>query len=127
MRIVDRMHDSEKPGYFVLSNELSKIRTEAAAQARKEERIKTIEEVKSKIHHAMSCYAFSSVLDQMLENSVLSQSVTQGKTDAEKLAIAVKALKKIKQLRKACPAFESHFSKLQDIGAITNDALKEIQ
>ena len=45
----------------------------------------------------------------------------------EKLAIAVKALEKIKQIRKAGPAFESHFSKLQDIGRITNDALKEIQ
>lgn len=43
------------------------------------------------------------------------------------LAIAVKALEEIKKIGKAGPAFETHFSKLQYIGAVTNDALKEIQ
>ena len=35
LRIVDLMHESDKPGYFVLSDELKKIRTEVADEARR--------------------------------------------------------------------------------------------
>lgn len=63
---------------------------------------------------------------RMLRESILGDYATD-QTEGEKLAIAVKALEEIKQIRKAGPAFESHFSKLQDIGRIINDALKEIQ
>lgn len=65
----------------------------------------------------------------ILDDSVVKENlITDHIPDiGKKLAIAVKALEKIKKIGKAGSAFETHFSKLQHIGAATNDALREIQ
>ena len=93
------------------------IRAESAEQARKE--------AAERVASAWREHGEDITL-RMLRESILGDSARVS-TEGEKLAIAVKALEEIKQIRKAGPAFESHFSKLQDIGRITNDALKEIQ
>ena len=96
---------------------VSTIRAESAEQARKE--------AAERVASTWREYGEDITLRILME-SILGDSATVS-TDSERLAIAVKALEEIKQVRKSGPAFESHFSKLQDIGRITNDALKEIQ
>ena len=108
-RKIDRAH--------YLADKIARIRQESADQARKE--------AAERVACAWREHGEDITL-RMLRESILGDSATVS-TDSEKLAIAVKALEEIKQIRKAGPAFESHFSKLQDIGRITNDALKEIQ
>ena len=48
-------------GFIFACEEVVRIRTE--------ERIKTLEEVKSKFRRAMSCYAFANVLDELIEQA----------------------------------------------------------
>jgi hypothetical protein len=62
-----------------------------------------------------------------LRNAILAPSVKEGKTDTEKLAIAVKALEYVVSKSLPSSAFESHYSRLQDACAKASDALKEIQ
>ena len=102
---------------------VSTIRAESADQARKE----ASERVASAWREHGEDITLRIIHEAILSTVNESFTVAPVSTDAEKLAIAVKALEEIKQIRKAGPAFESHFSKLQDIGRITNDALKEIQ
>jgi len=112
----------------MLVSVFARISAEAADQARKEAAERAVGWIMKRIVPGV----FADILVQDIRFSILTDTETNKKTDhlpdtGKKLAIAVKALEEIKQIRKAGPAFESHFSKLQDIGRITNDALKEIQ
>lgn len=103
---------------------IARIRAESAEQARKEAAERAV------LFYQRDCGGCGEKCGEcshtkQLRKEILDDSAAVS-TDAEKLAIAVKALEEIKQIRKAGPAFESHFSKLQDIGRITNDALNEI-
>jgi len=104
---------------------VSTIRAESADQARKE----AAERVASAWREHGEDITLRILQESILGDSVIKENlITDHIPDiGKKLAIAVNALEEIKQIRKAGPAFESHFSKLQDIGRITNDALKEIQ
>lgn len=110
----------------------SRIRAESADQARKEAAERVVAFIRTLNSESMDLW--SEYEDNGLRTAILGDSVVKENliTDhipdtGKKLAIAVKALEEIKKIGKAGPAFETHFSKLQYIGAVTNDALKEIQ
>ncbi len=115
LKILSLGNTESTPGN--IADIINKHATESADQARKE--------AAERAEKAWREHGDGITL-RILRESILGDYATD-QIEGEKLAIAVKALEEIKQIRKAGPAFESHFSKLQDIGRITNDALKEIQ
>jgi hypothetical protein len=98
-----------------------RIRAESAEQARKESAELAVEYCST-----LFPWGKDGSYAQGLRDAIIGDSAPVS-TDAEKLAVAVKALEKISRKGKASSAFDSHFSRLQDSCAFANDALREIQ